>query len=179
MIRSIFKILRNYYHIFTKSGVEYARSLGVNVGENCRILTSTFGSEPWLITIGNKVTITAGVRLLTHDGATWLCEDEKGRRHLYRKIQIGNNVFIGSNAILMPGVNVEDNVIIAAGSVVTKSIPSGVIVGGNPAKIIGDYHKYKTRALNEFVSDADIDFKKGKKTYSNEALDTSFKDYLK
>jgi acetyltransferase-like isoleucine patch superfamily enzyme len=60
--------------------------------------------------------------LRTMDLLGWLMNDGLGRRYLYRKIEIGNNVFVGVNAILMPGVKVEDNVTIAAGSVVTKSI---------------------------------------------------------
>ena len=135
-MKKIFKIILDYYYKFKKGGVGYAKYKGVQVGKDCRILTSSFGSEPWMITIGNKVTITSGVRLLTHDGASWLFHDEKGRRHLYRPITIGNSVFIGSNAIIMPGVIIEDEVIIAAGSVVTKSVPRGKLVGGNPAKFI-------------------------------------------
>ncbi|USD24820.1 acyltransferase [Flagellimonas marinaquae] len=178
VFRKIFHLLKNYYFIFTKSGVEYARSLGVTIGSDCRVLTSSFGSEPWLITIGNKVTITSGVRLLTHDGATWLCEDKKGRRYSYKKITIGDNVFIGTNSILMPGVKIDHNVIVAAGSVVTKSVPTGVIVGGNPAKIIGSYEDYILRAKEEYVTKADMDYNKSKKQRINEVVDPKFKDYL-
>jgi len=56
----------------------------------------------------------------------------------YGKINIGSNCFIGAHAILMYGVTIADNIIVASGSVVTKSfLESGVIIGGNPAKIIG------------------------------------------
>ena len=171
-------MLDNYYKL-TKGGVGYARYKGVTVGENCRILTSSFGSEPWMIFIGNKVTITSGVRLLTHDGASWLFNDEKGRRHLYRPIRIGNNVFIGSNAIVMPGVVIEDNVVVAAGSVVTKSVPSGKIVGGNPAKIIGDFEHYRTKVVTEYVSDKDMDFSKAYRKRVEAIIDHTPKEYLK
>lgn len=177
-IYSLIKLLKSYYHRITKPGVEYARFLGMSVGENCRIFTSTFGSEPWLISIGNKVTITSGVRFLTHDGSTWLINDENGRRELFRRIIVGNNVFIGINSIIMPGVKIDDNVIIAAGSIVTKSIPTGVIVGGNPAKIIGDYNKYKTKAMNEYISTKDMDFKMGYRERIEKIVDNTFKDYM-
>ena len=118
----------DYYNRYTKTNIQYAREIGVEIGSNCRVYIRDFGSEPWLITIGNKVTITNGVRFINHDGSTWLISDEKGRRQLFRKIVIGNNVFIGMNAIIMPGVKIGDNVVVAAGSVVTKSIPSGYIV---------------------------------------------------
>ena len=95
-----------------------------------------------MISIRNNVRVTSVVILLTHDGSTWLMNDEKGRRYLYRRIEIRSNVFSGVNSIITPGVKMEDNVIIAAGSLVTKSVPSGAIIAGNPAKSIGDYTAY-------------------------------------
>src|SRR5215831_14910005 len=89
---------------FFFGNIFYARKLGVKVGRDCRLYINCFGSEPFLIEIGDHVTITSGVRFVTHDGSTWLINDDKGRRYLYRKIIIGNNVFIGMNSIIMPGV---------------------------------------------------------------------------
>ncbi len=177
-MEGIFNLLRDKLYIAIKSGVEYARYKGVKVGNDCRILTTKFGSEPWLITIGNKVTITSGVVLLTHDGSTWSIKDQKGRRYLYKRIVIGNNVFIGVNSILMPGVRIDDNVIIAAGSIVTKSVPSGVIVAGNPARIIGQYEDYKQQALANYISEQDLDFSKKYKERVEEVVDNEFKKYL-
>lgn len=171
---TIKKIFNEILHI-NKSGVEYARYLGVSVGDNCRIYTRHFGTEPWLICIGNNVTITSGVTILTHDGSTWLMRDTKGRRYLYRKVEIGNNIFIGTKSIIMPGVKINNNVIVAAGSVVTKSVPEGKIVGGNPAKIIGDYNLYKQRVLSSYVSDEDMDFSKSYKDRILEVLDNGLK----
>lgn len=145
-----------YFRFWLKDSIRYHRYLGTKVGDDCRIFPYKFSSEPFLIEIGSRVTITAGVRLLTHDGSTWLFRDEKGRRQLYKPIKIGNNVFVGIDAILLPGVIVEDNVIIAAGSVVTKSIPANSIVAGNPAKIIGHYEDHLDRALKYYVSQEDL-----------------------
>lgn len=155
--KSIISQLKKVYILLLKGGVGYARSIEVKVGNNCRIFTTSFGAEPFLIEIGDHVTITSGVIILTHDGSTWLIRDEKGRRYLYRKVTIGNNVFIGVNSIIMPGVIIEDNVIIGAGSVVTKSIPTGVIVAGNPARIISYLKDYENDALNSFISEKEID----------------------
>ncbi|MDF1694609.1 MAG: acyltransferase [Saprospiraceae bacterium] len=156
-MKSLIKALYLKFLRAKLGGTRYARRLGVKVGEGCRIYISSFGSEPWLIEIGDRVTITSGVRIITHDGSTWLMRDEKGRRFLYRKVEIGNDVFIGLNSIILPGVRVGNNCIIAAGSVVIKSIPDGSIVGGNPARIIGSYDEYKNKVMNEYVSEEDID----------------------
>ncbi len=139
------------------SGEKYAQHKGVKLGSHCRILTSNFGSEPFLITIGDHCTITSGVRILTHDGATWLLRDEKGRRFSFAPVNIGDHVFVGVNSIIMPGVNIGSRVIVAAGSVVTKSVPSGKIVGGNPARIIGEYDDYERKGINTFFSKQDWD----------------------
>ena len=66
----LFGLVKELYLRATKTGVEYALYKGVKIGDNCRIYTRSFGSEPWMISIGNKVTITSGVILLTHDGST-------------------------------------------------------------------------------------------------------------
>jgi len=157
MIKKLIHKLVSLTILYTKGGVSFAQYIGVSVGSNCRIYTTNFGSEPFLITIGNNVTVTSGVKFLTHDGTGWLMIDDKGRRYLYSKIEIGDSVFIGVNAILMPGVKVDNNVIIAPGSVVTKSVPSGVIIAGVPAKIIGKYADLEQRMLSGYISDQDID----------------------
>ena len=156
----------------------YARKIGVSIGENCRIYTRRWGSEPWLISVGNKVTITNGVRFINHDGSTWLISDEKGRRQLYRKISIGNNVFIGMDCIILPGVKIEDNVIVAAGSVVTKSIPSNSVVGGNPARIITEFNTYRDRVLQDYIADSEMDKSKPYRERVNEVLDPTFKNFM-
>lgn len=133
-----------------------ARFAGMQMGRDCRILTEYVGSEPWLIRCGDRVTIAANTIILTHDGATWLMRDQRGRRYRYARVEIGSDVFIGVQCIIMPGVRIGSRVIVAAGSVVTKSVPDGAIVAGVPAKIIGRYDDYQKRALAEFVAEADL-----------------------
>lgn len=124
-----------------------ARGAGVKIGTECRILSRISTSEPWLVTIGNRVTITGGVAFLTHDGTGYHVRDERGRRYRYAPITIGDDVFVGQNAILLPGVRIGHGSIVAAGSVVTKSVPDGMVVGGNPAKIITTRAEFEARAL--------------------------------
>ncbi|SMC79171.1 acyltransferase [Pedobacter nyackensis] len=175
-------MLRRGFYLLSfwiKGGVFYARRMGVTVGDNCRIYTRYFGSEPFLISIGNNVTITKGVSFITHDGSLILFSDEKGRRYKYQRIDIGNNVFIGLNSIIMPGVKISDNAIIAAGSVLTKSVPEGSIVAGVPAKIIGNFNELNDRSLKECISEVDIDFDESYKNRILKVADLDFKPYLK
>lgn len=127
-----------------------ARYLGVKVGAECRIYMTAFGSEPWLVEIGNRVTISRGVSIITHDGSGWLANDDRGRRYRFAKVVIGDEVFIGLGAILLPGVRIGNQVVVGAGSVVTKSVPSGTIVGGNPARMIGRYDEFQAHVLREW-----------------------------
>jgi acetyltransferase-like isoleucine patch superfamily enzyme len=142
--------------LYAVKGSTYAaRARGVKIGEGCRIYTTSFGWEPWLISIGDRVTLTSGVQFITHDGATWLVRDEKGRRYRYAPIEIGNDVFIGASSIILPGVRIGSRVIVAAGSVVNRSIPDNCVVAGVPAKFIKTFDEYERRGLAEFPSDVD------------------------
>lgn len=127
--------------------VAYARSLGVKVGADVRLISirpgfGTFGSEPYLISIGDHVTITGGVQFVTHDGGVWVFRDKEPNLDVYGLIIIGNNVFVGYGAIIMPGVQIGDNVVIGAGAVVTRDIPSNTVAVGSPAKSIMTIDQY-------------------------------------
>lgn len=126
------------------------KKLGVNLGKDCRFLSvnsSTFGSEPYLIKLGNHVTITSGVKFATHDGGVWVFREEDPEIDNFYQITVGDNVFIGINTIILPGVNIGNNVVVGAGSVVTKDVPNNTVVGGNPAKKIKDMKEYKNKVF--------------------------------
>lgn len=128
-----------------------ARKLGVTVGNRCRFIatdSATFGSEPYLVTIGEHVTITAGVRFVTHDGGVWILRDEFPDLDIVAPIAIGNNVFIGLNVMILPGVTVGNNVVLAAGSVVTRDIPSNSVAAGVPARTIKSVEKYRENSID-------------------------------
>lgn len=125
--------------------VAYARTLGVGIGENCRLIKfqrATFGSEPYLIRLGNHVTVAAGVRFVTHDGGVWVFREAEPQLDVFGPIVVEDNVFIGINAIILPGVTIGRDCVVAAGSVVTKDVPPGFLVAGvpeRPLKTIAEY----------------------------------------
>jgi len=130
--------------------VAWARSKGVQIGEHCRLLgltSVTFGSEPYLITLGDHVTITEGVLFSTHDGGVWTLRDEFPDIDIFGRITVGTNVFIGFNSIILPGVAIGDNCVVGAGSVVTRDIPPGSVAAGTPAKVIRSIAEYREKAI--------------------------------
>ena len=123
------------------NSVEYLRSRGVQIGENVHILNSQvdFG-HGFLISIGNNVTLT-GVRVLAHDASTQipLGVSKVGR------VVIGDNVFVGQGAIILPNTHIGNRVVIGAGAVVSKDIPDNSIAVGNPIQIVGTYDDFVAR----------------------------------
>jgi acetyltransferase-like isoleucine patch superfamily enzyme len=115
----------------------------------------TFGEDVWIgyftlvdgsggLTIGSKVSISSGVHIYTHDSSEFrrlnLIKDPEKGSHIKRApVKIGNNVQIGANSVIAPGVTIGDNVIIGALSFVNKNIPSNCVAAGTPCKVIKDY----------------------------------------
>lgn len=126
--------------------IEYLKRGGVKIGDNCLIdKTVIFGSEPYLITIGNNVRITHGVKFITHDGGLWVARNLKlvdANADLIAPIKVGNNVNIGWDAIIMPGITIGDNCIVGCNAVVTHDVPPNSIVAGVPARNIETIDEY-------------------------------------
>lgn len=162
--------------------IEYLRNMGVTIGKGCNISKdANFGSEPWLIKIGNNVRITKGVEFITHDGGLWTLRNMgkiDKEAVVYGDIQIGDNCNISWNTIIMPGVVIEKNCITAAGAVVTKNMPAGTIWGGVPAKQIETvdeyYDKIKSRIVPTFsmTSEEKIEYLK---QYKSELFENRIK----
>lgn len=125
--------------------IQYAKRKGVQVGESCRFVDNpSWGSEPYLISIGSHVLISGNVTFINHDGATWLFREEGPYKDTYKfgPITVGNNCFIGYGATILLNVHIGDNCIIAAGSMVTKDVPSGEVWGGVPAHFLTKTEAY-------------------------------------
>ncbi len=147
-LHKAFSAIRNRL-IIAIDPVKYARSLGVKIGSNVKFYGATpgmFGTEPWLITIGNNVHIVSGCHFINHDGGVLILRDRFPSLELTDRIFIGNDVYIGMNCTILPGVSIGDSVIIGAGSIVSKNIPSNSVAAGVPAKVIKTLDQYLEKA---------------------------------
>ena len=145
-------IVRRYK--IRKNIVSYYRTLGCRIGDRCEIHpTVNFGSEPYLISIGNHVRINKGVELVTHDGGVWIFRERVPGGEtitLFGSIHVGDNVHIGTNAIIMPNVRIGNNCVIGCGSVVTHNVPDNTIVAGVPAKRVESVDDYYEKNFPHF-----------------------------
>ncbi len=113
--------------------IRYYRRRGAIIGNNC-VLSHPVIGEPHLCRFGNNVIVTARVAFLNHDGAVMML-NRVGRTtavNIVGKIVIHDNVFVGSQSIVLGGVTIGPNAVIAAGSLVTRDVPPETVVGGVP-----------------------------------------------
>lgn len=141
--------IKSIYLGFIKliSPIRYARMIGVRIGNNCLVYRSMeWPSEPYLVTIGNNVQLTRGVAIHTHGGGN-VIRREIPDFDTFGKVIIKDWAYIGAHAQIMPGVTIGEGSIVAAGSIVTKSVPDAMVVGGCPAKILCSVEDYKERNI--------------------------------
>ena len=125
-------------------------SMGMKVGKNFGRLNGVIldPSHCWLIEIGDNVTLAPRVHVLCHDASTkpFLGHTKIGR------VTIGDNVFVGAESVILPGVTVGSNVIVGANSTVTHDVPEGVVVAGSPARVICTLEEYLAKERTRMES---------------------------
>lgn len=127
---------------------DYFRTGGAKIGEDCAIYSNLDLCEKHLLCIGDNVIISSDVLFVTHDAAYTKIGDKA--KSLFGKIVIGDNCFVGERATIMYGCELTDNIIVAAGAVVTKSFSTPyTIIGGNPAKVIGTWDRYRDNSQDK------------------------------
>jgi len=125
-------------------------SSGLQISGDCRLIgLPNFGSEPYLISIGKHVTISSRVSFVNHDGGTWIFRGQPRFANVIKfgRIVICDNCFIGAGTTIMPGVTIGPNSVVAAASVVTKSVPPNSVAGGVPARVLMDVEEYAEKCL--------------------------------
>lgn len=141
-----FKRLVELYWRFLVSPETYLRHIGVTIGKDCFISSREMNGEPYLISIGNNVQVTAGVALHTHGGGNAI-RRKYPDFDAFGKVVIEDWAYIGAHSQIMPGVTIGEGAIVAAGSIVTKSVAPHTVVGGNPAKLICSVDDYIERNI--------------------------------
>jgi acetyltransferase-like isoleucine patch superfamily enzyme len=163
---------------------EKFRKQGAKIGKNCYIQVRDLGSEPYLIEIGDNVSIAYGVDLMTHDGASVVFRDELPYLRYFGKVIIEDNCFIGACAIITAGVRIGKNSIIGPHATVISDVKPGSIMIGNPAFRVSTVEKYRQKCLEEWELQGLTKFEplfKGKNKYEVQKImaSPSFRKQLK
>ena len=157
VIQTLVKNSSLYIRYNQRTISEYFRKQGAQIGNGCSIKVRSLGDEPYLVKIGNNVTIAAGVTFVTHDGGVWVFRKEIPDLQVFGPIIIEDNCVIGQNAILFPNIKIGANSIVGAGSVVISNVPSNTIVMGIPARPFGSVEKYKEKCFTRWKEQKPLD----------------------
>lgn len=151
LLRKIYRKL--YAEIFSRiNRVKFAQKIGVNFKDPSKVHiygSVSWSTEPWIITIGENVHITNGVNFVGHDGGTLLFRHLVPDLEITKPIKVGDDVYIGNNVIIMPGVTIGSKVIIGAGAIVTRDIPDNSVAVGVPARVIKTADEYFEKIQRE------------------------------
>lgn len=154
LYRVIIKFHTFYQSLYDKAYIEICKAKGMKVGKDVIFIEApAFGSEPYLIEIGDRTKITAGCTFINHDGAMYVIrsmEKYQDARN-FGRIKIGKNCFVGNNCVFLPGSQMGNNCILGAGSVLNSSMPDNSVYAGVPAKFICTIEEYGDKALENNV----------------------------
>lgn len=152
-------LMRKFLCIEANSAIERIRRGGGRIGQNVKFfdVQTCFidPTRPWLLRIGDNVSITRGCVILTHDYSKIVLKNLYGPYYGEGQVTtIGNNVFIGMNSIVLMGTTIGNNVIVGAGSVCHGNYPDNVVIAGNPAKVICTLEEHHRRIKEREIKDA-------------------------
>lgn len=145
LYRILLKIQSVWDAQINKANLEICKARGMKVGKNFNMPDKVyFGTEPFLIEIGDNVNIAAGVRFVNHGGTTTLLRRLPGYEdaRIFGRIKIGNNCTIGLNCVITQDVKIGDNCILGANSVLSQSMPDNSVFIGNPAQFLCTIEDY-------------------------------------
>jgi len=149
-----------------------------NLGKNVEIIGgANFGSEPYLVKIGDNTTVSFDCAFVTHDAATRVIRNLPNHNKetvIYGPIKVGKNCFIGCRSVILPNVTIGDNSIIGAGSIVNRDIPSNTVAAGNPCKPICSLEEYIEKHKDDFMYIVSKPYNEKKQILTN-----AFKEQLK
>ncbi len=136
-IKVLFKVLKGPFKCAVENGLKVGKN--VTFGSNIN-----WGSEPYLITIKDNVSLSSNIMFLTHDGGSFAFRDKEGYKDVnkFGKIVVEERAFIGANVTIMPNVRIGKRSVVGAGAVVTKSVPDDCVVAGIPARIVCSTFEY-------------------------------------
>jgi acetyltransferase-like isoleucine patch superfamily enzyme len=156
LLKILSKINQRVCATNSKLYVSYLRKKGVLVGSGTRFFGAAVDvTRPCLVEIGRNCIIANGVLILTHGGDWIILREEYGQMlGSSGKVVIEDNVFIGTNTIILKGTRIGKNTIIGAGSVVTQEIPSNSVAAGNPCKVIMSIDKFYEKRKREYLQEA-------------------------
>ncbi len=145
------------------------RKAGLTIPDDCILMRPfpDFGNEPYLVTIGHNVGFAAEVVFITHDGGTRVFKHEERYKKVlkYGRITILDNCIIGQRVIILPGVTIGPNSVVAAGSVVSRNVPPGFLAAGNPAKPVMTIHQYAEWSLAATPNYNEDEYRKDKREF--------------
>lgn len=150
LYRFILKIHTSYQAMIQQVYLKICIAKGLKLGKNVRLVSvPEFGTEPFLIEIGDESTISNNVRFVNHDGGQnvlHFIEKYKDVR-TFGRIKIGKRCFVGADSIIMPGVEIGDDCVLGAGSILTVSMPDYSVYAGVPAKFVCTLEEYGDKLL--------------------------------
>ena len=138
---------------------------GLKIGKNVVIRNKvSFGSEPFLVEIGDESRIGEGTTFVTHSGFTVNLRKLEGYEEVrnFGHIKVGKNCAIGNGSVILQNVEIGDNCVLGANSVLSDSMPSHTVYSGNPAKYVCEIEDYGD-VLKKTTIDYPLELEKDKK----------------